>query len=459
MKDHDFYVNEHRWSETDWGTTQLGFLYGINPQFYDIDQATTKFTETLRQALQRTKIPKFRLVYCSAKIKTAKGRVVRTKAYAIETMRRDREELNKLLKVAYKDSGTFAPFQMRARHPEALERFIKAQTQTLATNYVILLNHIGPDAMHYLADRILATTGVVSMLPSLSVNEDAKYKVLVHQKNYHRVRNHLKEVIPKWYEEYVEPDAKAPEYRYPGPPEVSPIESDGISQGVHTYLSISINTAMSINSNISNDSPPSFVFSKDQQSTTDESTLGGSQANSSNIGRTWVDKVRGSRTYSSSEPTLTAESKRHRALQQELAISREEVAALTDRLAKIVGARIQDQDMETSQVAVAELKETIGHMEQERNAERESIDDKVKQQVAQALQTQFQSFAQEMITMFAQMLRSQQQHSPQYPTKRLASDINEESKEEDHIQPSGEDSIKRRDNKKTPVKKTSKEPK
>ena len=198
MKDHDFYVDEHRWSETDWETTQLGFLYGVDPQFYDIDQATTKFTDTLRQALQRTKIPKFRLVYCSPKIKSAKGRVVRTKAYAIETMRGDREELNKLLKVAYKDSGTFVPFQMRARHPEAFERFIKAQTQTLATNYVILLNHIGPDAMHYLSDRILATSGVVSMLPSFSVNEDGKYKVLVHQKNYHRVRSHLNEVIPKW---------------------------------------------------------------------------------------------------------------------------------------------------------------------------------------------------------------------------------------------------------------------
>ena len=263
----------------------------------------------------------------------------------------------------------------------------------------------------------------------------------------------MKEVIPKWYEEYVEPDAKAPENRYPGPPEVSPIESDGISQGDHTYLSISINTAMSINSNISNDSPPSFIFPKDQQSTTDESTLGGSQANSSNIGRTWADKVRGSRTYSSSEPTSTAESERQRALQQELAISREEVAALKDRLAKIEGARIQDQELETSRLAIAELKETIAHMEQERNAERESIDDKVKQQVAQALQAQFQSFAQEMTTMFAQMLRSQQQHSPQNPIKRQASDINEEFKEEDHILPSGEDSIKRRDNKKTPVKK------
>ncbi len=38
IQEHDFYVNEHRWSErTDWETTQLGFVHGINPQFYDID--------------------------------------------------------------------------------------------------------------------------------------------------------------------------------------------------------------------------------------------------------------------------------------------------------------------------------------------------------------------------------------------------------------------------------------
>jgi hypothetical protein len=64
---------------------------------------------------------------------------------------------------------------MQACHPEAFEHFIKAQTQTLATNYVILLNHIGPDAMHNMSDHILATSGVVSMLPSFSVNKDGKY--------------------------------------------------------------------------------------------------------------------------------------------------------------------------------------------------------------------------------------------------------------------------------------------
>jgi hypothetical protein len=36
MRKYDFYVNEHKWSETDWDTTQLGFFYGLDPQFYDL---------------------------------------------------------------------------------------------------------------------------------------------------------------------------------------------------------------------------------------------------------------------------------------------------------------------------------------------------------------------------------------------------------------------------------------
>jgi hypothetical protein len=142
-------------------------------------------------------MPKFRLVHCSPKIKNSKGRTVRTKAYAVETLRDNQEELNKQLKLAFKDTGTFVPFQMRARHPDAFERSIKAQTQMIASNYVIIIDHIGLDAMHYLSHHITSVPGVSSLLPSNTVDEDGKYKVLVHQKNYHRVRDHLKEVIPK----------------------------------------------------------------------------------------------------------------------------------------------------------------------------------------------------------------------------------------------------------------------
>lgn len=102
MQKYDFYVNDHKWSETDWGTIQLGFLYGIDPQFYDPDHATCKVQEIFKRNVPRAKVPKFRLVYCSPKVQSSKGsnRSVRTKAYAIETLRNDRDAMISMLKQA-----------------------------------------------------------------------------------------------------------------------------------------------------------------------------------------------------------------------------------------------------------------------------------------------------------------------------------------------------------------------
>jgi hypothetical protein len=82
-----------------------------------------------------------------------------------------------------------------------------------------------------------------------------------------------------------------------------------------------------------------LIYPEHQQTSTDKSTThGGSQANLSNIGRLWADKVRGPCTYSSSNPTSTDELECQKALEQELATSREEVAAFKELLAKIEGA-------------------------------------------------------------------------------------------------------------------------
>jgi hypothetical protein len=134
------------------------------------------------------------------------------------------------------------------------------------------------------------------------------------------------------------------------------------------------------------------------------------------------DKVRGLRISSSSEPTSTVESERQRALEKELATSREEVAALKERLAKIEGAQVRDQELGTGRAAAAELKATIARLEKERIAEQEAINEKVRHQVNEALQAQFKSFAHEKPTMFSQMMMIQQ-ISPQNITKRSVTKI------------------------------------
>ncbi|KAI2503125.1 hypothetical protein MHU86_11316 [Fragilaria crotonensis] len=81
---HNCFLTEHRWTEDVWNTTQLGFIQGLDPQYYDLAHATSKVaTELKRHFPAKTKLPKFHLAYCTRKI-IYKGKELRTKAYAIE---------------------------------------------------------------------------------------------------------------------------------------------------------------------------------------------------------------------------------------------------------------------------------------------------------------------------------------------------------------------------------------
>ena len=75
LKDHNFYVNEHRWNETEWDTTQLRF-FGMDPSFYKVNQATAKITADIQKVMTGKRLPKFKLVFTSPKATTAsKGEV------------------------------------------------------------------------------------------------------------------------------------------------------------------------------------------------------------------------------------------------------------------------------------------------------------------------------------------------------------------------------------------------
>ena len=427
MRKYDFYVNDHTWSETEWDTVQLGFFYGLNPQFYDIHQATCKIQEVLKKNAPRMKAPRFRLVFSSPKVRTARGsnRIIRTKAYAIETLRKDRDDMNRILKQAYKDDGTFVPFQMRSRHPEAFEKMIRAQTHLLAHNFVIILNHVGPDVMHYISERILALGGVQAVLPCKSVNEDGRYKVLVNKEQYHEARDRLKEELQSWIEDHAAPDARATLDKYPLPPEVAPINSDGFSQGEQSYMNISINTAFSIGSNISDSSPPTYVFQDTNMPLDDTSTLGGSRDAPLGRARTWADAVTGR-----SKPAMEIVDVGQVNIDQGTIIS----------------------DLESSRAEVETLKSKVAQLEAERIEHQKALANTVQDQVSKAVQDQMNLFTAQMTQMFANLVTTLH-HVPAAIPKRPAHDMLED--EGDHNQQeetSNNVTSKRRDNKKSPIK-------
>ncbi len=235
---------------------------------------------------------------------------------------------------------------------------------------------------------------------------------MVNQKNYHQARDCLKEVIPQWYDEYVEPDAKATENHYPGKPEVSLIASDGFSKGENTYMLVSINTAMSISSAMSNDSPPSYVYKQERQLPTDASTLDGSRAPSSVHGRCWADTVRESSSSFSSHDQKNSK----------------ELLAIQNAL---------KHDLDASKAEVADCKACLAQMEATGKAQEENeIDDGIQAQVNRVIQDQFTTFATEMTAMFAQMMLMHQQQTKNNTMKRHAeqNDVFQEGFDEQSVE-------------------------
>ena len=198
LYDNNVFLTEHRWTEDIWDVTQLGFILGMNPQVHDPIQAKAELVNELRKRLpNHTKIPKFAVVFSSPKVQR-RNSWLKTKAYSIEVERQNSLEMQKLLKIAYKDSHEFVPFQMKTKYPDAYANRLLQQTKLISETKIIYLNNIGSEAMFYLTELIKAVQGVQTLVPAKTVNEDGAYRVSCHLDNYHSVRSTLLTNLERW---------------------------------------------------------------------------------------------------------------------------------------------------------------------------------------------------------------------------------------------------------------------
>jgi hypothetical protein len=329
--DHNFYVNFHRWDETEWDIAQLGFFFGLDPTFLNVDQATSKVTATLQAAIAakaspRPKMPKFKLVFGSPKITAPNNRTARTKAYAIECPRALSKELIDMLKEAYKTTGSFIAYNMRQRNPEALHKLIRAQTQFIANNRVILLNHIGEGAIFYLDQHITAIPGVQGLLPT---RNPGQYKVSVQEKDFQRIRKYLQQNLSTLYKTHVTVDAQNSDGPFESPPEVAPISSDDYSDGEQSYMTVSINAAMSM---------VSLLSDEDGQTIQTQGTTAATQ-----VTKPIPQRIQGWPTPSGNTvetpSSATQQSTIDQTILTDLAASRAEVEALKIQVTQLVAQR------------------------------------------------------------------------------------------------------------------------
>lgn len=327
------YIQEHRWSEQIWNTTQLGFIVGLNPKYYDVDQATMKLNKDIHKKLPQTKVPPFRLVFSAPQIRTDQFRAV-TQAYAIETEKKNSLNMMQILKATYQETAEFTAYQLRSKHPEAFTRIIHQQSRILASHYVIVVQNIGPDAMFYLEDHIKDVPGVLDVMPSKTVGYNGNYRVLVHKDHFHNIRMELKKQLTQWYNQYVPNEAQPRDGQYPGKPMVAPIDADGYSSGEDTYMARSIATAFSYEGSI-----PTVMDNMTYADDTQQQVSHGipTSVNAPANG-TWADRVRGNSTGSPStqQHVFSQVHSNHTSdLISDLASSRAEVEELKTQLTEL----------------------------------------------------------------------------------------------------------------------------
>ena len=412
LKNHKCYVNEHRWTEDVWDTVQLGFFQGLNPQFYSVDDATSMVSEAIKKACPKTKIPKFQISFCTPQT-TIHNAQLRTKAYAIKTEKTTSMEMLKILKHTYRSTTEFIPFQMRSKHPEAYARILLKQSKMITDLHVIILQHISPDTMYYLSDRIGSIDGVIDMKEVTYRKDLGKYRILVHKDDFHSARKSLQFGLQQWYVECVPEDARPSPHRFPGEPEVAPIMSDGDSSGEDSYYSTSVNTAMSY------DSVSSDITNDFSQKTNDESK--GDQSNTS-----WAAKVKSGSQPNQASTAADAPKAVHQttttaSLVSDLASSRAEVDDLKVQLAKIQAQQeserkekqIQDNNRkkEAELQAEAHKLEMDKQVEEQRRLFQQKMDDQ-RREMEQKAEQQKRELEQAMQEQIARAIQSHLNRPP-----------------------------------------------
>ena len=389
LRDYGVFLTEHKWSETIWNTTQIGFIVGMDPHFYDPEQATAKVTQDLlKNASGHPKIPAFRMVHCTPSTTTNTKNHLRTKAYAIEIEKSSSADMVKLIKQAYKDTGTFVSFQMRSKHPDIFLKAIRMQTSMLAANHTIVLNNIGTDAMLYLAHWIEQVEGVHEILPFKSVDIDGRYRILVNKKDFHRIRSHISNHLPQWYTDHVVVDAHPHPNRFPGEPGVASIKSDEYSSSEGSYMARTVNTILSY----------AETVSTQHSKTTNDDFQQRNYFNDTSRKETWADRAAGRQplpNHVSIPPTGHQVTQENESILTELASRKAEVEA---------------------------LKLEVHSLRAEREQYQAKIDQQVQDKVAQAVQlhlAQFNQPSQIVQTQFEMMMTIQKESFKEFSSQIL----------------------------------------
>ena len=403
LRDNSCYLHEHNWNEDDWDTTKIGFITKLDPNFYNPDQAHMKFTDYLKERIKKIqgrtkiKIPQFRMVFSSPRIRNDKNQVISTKAYAIEVKQNDSTLMLQILKSLIRDKPVFVPFSMRNKYPEGFTQAVKYQTQLLTSYMVIVLQYIHPDMMFHIDEFIKSIDGVIEIMPDKNVINSGKYRVQVSQDKFKTARESLINYLPKWCEEYIPIDAYPNPNPYPDSPKVQPIHNDGFSSGENSWMSMSNTSFLSMDlSNVADDDYFSNTTVATKAFTYAEIVLPTNLNTQASTKKDSISPSDDNTKAAISEITTTAKTD---------SIYAQQLKELENARAIIEKQKMEIQTLKDEHAKSDEKYNNILSMMNDRMQEQESEASTMKQEIAEMIIKQQNSHATEMQALYDRMMQ------------------------------------------------------
>ena len=185
------YIFPHPFKYEEWDITSIGFLKNTH---------TTHVTQEYLHELISAYIqphdsnpPTFQLI--PQKI-TNQERNATTRAYTVQCAKTDAKKMGELLtKGEFRTTQMFIPFRYKRSQPDLFTKCIKQQNEVYYKTWVVKLEGISKEVMHFILGEIQSMAGVYQVVPTRKIQVSGEWKILVEQAKSPFIHRQLEE---KW---------------------------------------------------------------------------------------------------------------------------------------------------------------------------------------------------------------------------------------------------------------------
>ena len=171
------YLFSHPFGYLEWDTTSIGFIKDIHAVHYNSEYLHKTINEAMK--VHDKNPPIFQLI--PQKI-TNQDKTASTRAYTVQCTKEEAKRMSQLFtKGELRTTQMFIPFRYKRSQPELFTKCIKQQNEVYYKTWIIKLEGISEEIMHFIQNEITIHQGVFHVVPSKRYTEIGEWKILVDQ--------------------------------------------------------------------------------------------------------------------------------------------------------------------------------------------------------------------------------------------------------------------------------------